>query len=125
MLSLLAYRHRCWCLGFGASSLKSTAAASCCRNCFIVVGSSVPSCGCVCWLLRLVGGGVLSLFLAAASPQSKLTYTFVPTIQQVIGKNKELFERFLALLFFQQVSGLSNRCTFALANGLNGKFISR
>ena len=33
------------------------------------------------------------------SPQSKITYHFVPKSQQVIGTNRELFERFLALLF--------------------------
>ena len=33
--------------------------------------------------------------------------------------------RFLSRSFSRQVPGLSNRCTFALANGLDGRFISR
>ena len=122
-----AYRRRCrcWRLGFGASSSKLALSESCCCCCFVVVGSGVPSCGCVRWLLHFVVRGVLSLLSAATSPQSKLTYHFVSKFQQVIGKNREVFEIVLALLFSQQVNGLSNRCTSALANGLDGRFISR
>ena len=118
-------RCRCWRLGFGASSSKSSLSAS--RRClyFVVVGSGVPSCGCARRILRLVVGGVLSLSSATASPQLKLIYPFVPKFQQVIGTNRELFEIFLALLFLQQVTGLRNQCTFALANGLSGRFIYR
>ena len=57
--------------------------------------------------------GVWQLNLVWPSPQSKLTYPFVPKFQQVIGTNREVSERVLALLFFQQVPVLSNQCTFA------------
>ena len=50
------------------------------------------------------------LYLVLPSSQSKLTYPFVPKFQQVIGTNREVFERVLALLFLQQMTGLSNRC---------------
>ena len=120
-LSLLAYCRRCLRLVFGASSSKSSSFASHCRRCFVGVGSGVPSCGCVRYLLRLVVG----LLSAAASPQSKLTHPFVPKCKKVIGTNRELFEIVLALFFLQHVSGLSNQCKFALANGLAGRFILR
>ena len=67
--------------------------------------------------------GVWWLNLVWTSPQSKLTYPFVPRFQKFIGKNREVFERVLALLFSQHVPGLSNRCTFALDNGLAESFI--
>ena len=108
-------------VGFCALS----SAASCCCRCFVVVRSGVTSCDWVYRLLRLVGGGVLSLQLAAASPQSKLTYHFVLKFQQAIGTDRKLFERFWTILFSQQVPGLRNLCKFALANGLAGWFISR
>ena len=123
-LSLLEYYNRCWRLGSGASLLKLSASASFRCWCFVVVGSCVPSCGCVRLLQRLIVGGVLLLSSAAASTQSKTTYTFVHKFQQVIGTNRELFERVLVLLFSQQVPSLNNRCKFALANGLAGRFIS-
>ena len=92
---------------------------------FFVVGIGVPSCFCVHWLLHLVAGGVLSLLSSAASPPLKITYPFVHKFQQFIGKNIKLFERVCEIFFSQHVSGLSNRCTFALANGLDGWFIYR
>ena len=58
-----------------------------------IVGSGVLSCVYVCWIMRLVSGGVLSLLLLAASPLSKITYPFVHKFQQVIGKNRKVFER--------------------------------
>ena len=67
--------------------------------------------------------GVWGLNIVWPSPQSKLTYPFVPKFQQVIGTNIELFERVLALFFSQHVPSLSNRCTFALANVLSGSFV--
>ena len=76
-LLLFAYCCFCWRLGFGTSSLKLSASASCCCHFFIIGGSGVTSCGCVCWLLWLVGGGDLLLLSAAASPLSKLTFHFV------------------------------------------------
>ena len=39
--------------GFGAMSLELLLLASCCCRCFLVFGSSVPYCGCICRLLRL------------------------------------------------------------------------
>ena len=78
-----------------------------------VVGSSVLSCVCVCWILRLVAGEVLLLLSSTASLQSKLTYTFVHKSQQVIGENRKIFERVWAILISQQVPSLSNWCTFA------------
>ena len=101
MLSLLVYHHRCLCLGHGASFSKLSASASCCCHFFIIGGSGVTSCGCVCWLLRLIIGGVFLLFSTAASPQPKLTYPFVSKFQQVIGTNRELFEKVLSILFSQ------------------------
>ena len=65
------------------------------------------------------------LYLLLPSPQSKLTYPFVPKFQQFIGTNREVFERVLALFFFQQLPGLSNWCTFSLDKVLDGRFISR
>ena len=50
------------------------------------------------------------MFLIA---QSKLTYHFFTKSQQVIRTTREIYEIFLALLFSQQVPGLSNRCAFA------------
>ena len=67
--------------------------ASLCCCCLVAVGSSVPSCDFIRWLLRLVAGGVLLLSSAVASPLSKLTYPFVHKFQQVIGTNKRIFER--------------------------------
>ena len=125
LLSLLASCCCCWCLCFVALSSKSSLSESHFCRCFVVVGIIVPSCGCVSWLLRLVGGGVLSLSLAAASPQLKLTYHFVHKFQQVIGTIGEVPKRVLALFFLRQVPGLSNLCTFELANGLARIFISR
>ena len=123
-LLLLLVSRRC-CCRIGFLALPSNVSASCsCRFCF-VVGSGVPSCGCVRRFLRLVVGGVLLLLLAVPSPQSKLTYLFVPKCQQVIGTIREVFEINLALLFLQQVPGLCKRCTFTLANGLAGRIISR
>ena len=120
-LSLLAYRRRFWRLNVGALSWKSLSSASRRRCCFVVVVSGVPSCGLVCRILRLVVVVVVLLFsLATASPQSKLTYPFVPKFQEGIGTNREVFEIVLALFSLQQVPGLSNRCTFSLANFLAG-----
>ena len=73
----------------------SLALVSNCRRCFVVVGSGLSSCGCVCLLLRLVGGGVLSFLSAAASPQSKLTHPFVHKFQQVVATNRKVFKRVL------------------------------
>ena len=69
--------------------------------------------------------GVWLLYLVLSSPQSKLTYPFVSKFQKVIGTNREAFEIILALLFLQQVPVVRNRCTFALADGLSGRFIFR
>ena len=65
------------------------------------------------------------LYLLLPSPQSKLTYPFVPKFQQFIVTNRELFERILAIFFLQHVPSLSDRCTLALSNGFSGRFISR
>ena len=86
-LLLLACRHHCWRLSFGPSLSKSSSAASRRRLCYIVVGSVVPYCGWLCQLMRFIVGGVLLLFLLAASTQSKVIYPFVPKFQQVIGTN--------------------------------------
>ena len=67
LLSLLASIRYCWRLGFGALLSKLASLASRLCHCFFVVGSGLPSCVCVNWLLCLVvGGGVLSLSLLAA-----------------------------------------------------------
>ena len=76
---------RCWRLVFGALLSKLLSLESCCCGCFVVVSSGVPYYDCVRRLLHLFVGGVLSLLLAVASPQSKLTYTFVSKFKQVIG----------------------------------------
>ena len=68
--------------------------------------------------------GVWRLNLVWTLPQSKLTYPFVPKFQQVIGTNIKVFESVLALLFSQQVLGLSNRCTFLLPKALAWSFIN-
>ena len=39
------------------------------------------------------------LYFFLPSPQSKLTYHFVPKFQQVIGTNREVFKRVLVLIF--------------------------
>ena len=41
-------------VGFGVLLSKSSALESCRFRCFFVVGSVVPSCGCVCQILQLV-----------------------------------------------------------------------
>ena len=125
LLSLLVH-HRCYSrLGFGASSSKFLLSESCRCRCFVVFGRGVPSCVCVLQIMRPVFCGILLLSSGAASPQLKITYLFVHKFQQVIGTNREVFERFWAILFLQHVPGLSNWYTFLLANGLSGWFISR
>ena len=93
LLSLLVSCRCCWRLGCGASSSKSLLLASRCCHCFVIVDSGVPSCGCVRRILLLIVGGVLFLSSATASPQSKLIYPFVIKFQQIIGTNREVFER--------------------------------
>ena len=48
---------------------------------FVVVGSGVPSCDCICRLLRVFSDGVFSFSSSAASPLLKLTYPFVHKFQ--------------------------------------------
>ena len=60
------------------------------------------------------------LFLIA---QSKITYPSPPKSKQVIGTNREVYQIFLALLFLQQVTSLSNRCTFAFGQPSGWDFI--
>ena len=69
---------------------------------------------------KIVIPSKLQSYVVAASPKSKLTYPYVPKFQQVIGTNREVFERVLALFFSQQVPVLINRCIFAFSNGLDG-----
>ena len=52
---------------------------------------------------------------------SYLTYFFFLNLDKV----SKQYTRDTSSSFSQQVPGLSNRCTFALANGLAGRFISR
>ena len=67
-LSLLPYNCCCWHPGFGALSSNASESCRCC--CFVVVVISVPYCGCIRRLLRLVVGSVLLLSLSAQSPIS-------------------------------------------------------
>ena len=60
------------------------------------------------------------LFLIA---KSNIKYPFFPKYQQVIGTNREVYERVLALFFLQQLPGLSNRCTFAFDQPTGWYFI--
>ena len=60
----------------------------------------------------------MPLFLVALS---NLTYYFLYLISTSHRKNAWVSARF----FSQQVTGLRNRCTFELVNGLAGIFISR
>ena len=94
--------------------------ASCC-----VVGIGVLPCVCICWLLRIAASKVLFLSSSTASLQSNITCFFVRKLQKFIGESRKLFERFWVILILQQVPDLSNRCTFALANGLDWCFIAR
>ena len=59
------------------------------------------------------------LFLIA---QSKLKYTFFPRSQQVIGTNRKYTKWIDHYSYNCRFTGLSNRCTFALANQLAGSF---
>ena len=89
-----------------------------------VVGSCFLSCVWLCWPLIFFSGKVLSLLSSAASLQSKLKYTLVHKLQQVIGESRKVFDIVWAIFISQQVPGLSNRCTFALASVLYGWYIS-
>ena len=127
-LGLLLLAASCFCryprllvvvvVGGGVLSLSSEAASRISLKSFVYIRLTVHETTMDPQHQAQNGPGVLPvvwrLNIVWPSPQSKLTYPFVPKSQQVIGTKRELFERVLALLFLQQVPGLSNRCMFAL-----------
>ena len=103
-------RSRCCCrlVVVDVSSLSAAVTLLVAESVGICASSLTVSCRCCRWRLH---------------PNQNLHIIFVPKFKQVIGTNREVFEIFLALLFSQQLPGLSNRCMFALANGLTRRFI--